>query len=62
MLDESSKVESKRDMTKELNEKLDKFIKEEKFEDAIRIRDYMELCSPDSEIHYSKHLNHTKFQ
>lgn len=42
MLDESSKVESKRDMTKELNEKLDKFIKEEKFEDAIRIRDYME--------------------
>jgi hypothetical protein len=41
MLDESSKIESKRDMTKELNEKLDKFIKEEKFEDAIRVRDYM---------------------
>jgi len=28
-------------ITKELNEKLDKFIKEEKYEDAIRIRDYM---------------------
>ena len=41
MIDESSKIESKRDMTKELNEKLDKFIKEEKFEDAIRVRDYM---------------------
>lgn len=41
MLDESSKIESKRDMAKELNEKLDKFIKEEKFEDAIRVRDYM---------------------
>jgi hypothetical protein len=25
-------------------------------EDGLRIRDYMELCSPDSEIHYSKHL------
>lgn len=24
--------------------------------DGLRIRDYMELCSPDSEIHYSKHL------
>lgn len=25
-------------------------------EDGLRIRDYMELCSPDSEIHYSKCL------
>jgi hypothetical protein len=25
-------------------------------EDGLRIRDYMELCSPDSEIHYSKRL------
>jgi hypothetical protein len=26
-------------------------------EDGLRIRDYMELCSPDSEIHYSKRLD-----
>jgi hypothetical protein len=25
-------------------------------EDGLRIRDYMELCSPDSEMYYSKHL------
>jgi hypothetical protein len=25
-------------------------------EDGLRVRDYMELCSPDSEIHYSKYL------
>lgn len=25
-------------------------------ENGLRIRDYMELCSPDSEIHYSKYL------
>ncbi len=31
-------------------------------ENGLRIRDYMELCSPDSEIHYSKRLNHTKFE
>jgi hypothetical protein len=26
-------------------------------ENGIRIRDYMELCSPDSEMYYSKHIN-----
>jgi hypothetical protein len=25
-------------------------------EDGTHIRDYMELCSPDAEMHYSKHL------
>ena len=25
-------------------------------ENGTRIRDYMELCSPDSEMHYSDHL------
>lgn len=29
-------------------------------EDGLRIRDYMELCSPDSEIHYSKCLETKK--
>lgn len=29
-------------------------------EDGKRIRDYMELCSPDSEIHYSTRLEETK--
>lgn len=33
---------TKVDLVKELNDKLDKYIKEEKYEDAIRIRDYME--------------------
>lgn len=28
--------------------------------DGTRIRDYMELCSPDSEIHYSQHLEEIK--
>ena len=28
-------------------------------EDGTRIRDYMELCSPDSEIHYSNRLEET---
>ena len=28
--------------------------------DGTRIRDYMELCSPDSEIHYSHHLEQIK--
>jgi hypothetical protein len=41
LLDDVSKVESKRDVSKELNEKLDKFIREERYEDAIRIRDFM---------------------
>jgi hypothetical protein len=26
-------------------------------ESGLRIRDYMELCSPDSEMYYSKHIN-----
>jgi hypothetical protein len=30
------------------------------FENGIRIRDYMELCSPDSEMYYSKHLESYK--
>ena len=25
-------------------------------ENGIRIRDYMELCSPDAEIHYATHI------
>lgn len=29
-------------------------------EDGLRVRDYMELCSPDSEIHYSKCLESNK--
>ena len=29
------------DLSKELNSKLDKYLKEERYEDAIRIRDYM---------------------
>ena len=29
-------------------------------EDGLRVRDYMELCSPDSEIHYSKYLESQK--
>ncbi len=31
-------------------------------EDGLRIRDYMELCSPDSEIHYSKCLETVKYR
>ena len=31
-------------------------------ENGIRIRDYMELCSPDSEMHYSKALKHYKYE
>jgi hypothetical protein len=41
-LNEETEVESKRDISKELNDKLDKFIKQEKYEDAVRVRDYME--------------------
>jgi hypothetical protein len=29
-------------------------------EDGLRIRDYMELCSPDSETYYSRHLESYK--
>jgi protein-arginine kinase activator protein McsA len=36
-----NKSKSVNKMTKELNEKLDQCLKEEKYEDAIRIRDYM---------------------
>jgi hypothetical protein len=31
-------------------------------EGDIRIRDYMELCSPDSEMYYSKHLENNKME
>jgi hypothetical protein len=41
LLDDKSDIDTKRDMTKELNDKLDKFIRDEKYEDAIRVRDYM---------------------
>ncbi len=40
-LKQLSKEKGIEQVTKELNEKLDKCIKEEKFEDAARIRDYM---------------------
>jgi hypothetical protein len=36
-----SKKKSNKSITKELNQKLDQCLKEEKYEDAIRIRDYM---------------------
>jgi hypothetical protein len=36
-----SKSKSIKSITKELNDKLDQCLKEEKYEDAIRIRDYM---------------------
>lgn len=36
------KLKNKRDVVKELNAKLDKCLKEERYEDAIRIRDYMQ--------------------
>jgi hypothetical protein len=36
-----TKSKSPKTIAKELNQKLDKFLKEEKYEDAIRIRDYM---------------------
>ena len=36
-----SKEKSIDDLTKELNEKLDNYIKGENYEDAVRIRDYM---------------------
>ena len=36
-----SKTKSIKTVTKELNSKLDQCLKEEKYEDAIRIRDYM---------------------
>lgn len=41
LLDDLSKVDVKRDVSKELNDKLDKFIREERYEDAIRVRDFM---------------------
>jgi hypothetical protein len=42
LLDDTQLVAKTKDvLTKELNEKLDKSILSEKFEDAIRIRDYM---------------------
>jgi hypothetical protein len=41
LIDENQKIESKNDVISRLNDKLDKFIKEEKYEDAGRIRDYM---------------------
>jgi hypothetical protein len=34
-------ADNKRDLTTELNQKLDKYIEQERYEDAIRIRDYM---------------------
>jgi excinuclease UvrABC helicase subunit UvrB len=40
-LKQLSKEKGVEQVTKELNEKLDKCIKDEKFEDAARIRDYM---------------------
>lgn len=40
-LKQISKEKGIEQVTKELNEKLDKCIKDEKFEDAARIRDYM---------------------
>lgn len=36
-----TKSKSPKTIGKELNQKLDKFLKEERYEDAIRIRDYM---------------------
>jgi len=36
-----SKKKSKRSITIELNSKLDQCVREERYEDAIRIRDYM---------------------
>jgi protein-arginine kinase activator protein McsA len=36
-----SKSKSIKTITKELNDKLDQCLNEEKYEDAIRIRDYM---------------------
>jgi len=39
--EKSNTKKSKEVITKELNEKLDQCLKEEKYEDAIRIRDYM---------------------
>ncbi len=36
------KLSDKRDTTLEINKKLDKCIREERYEDAIRIRDYMD--------------------
>lgn len=41
LVDESSNGSRIEDLTKELNEKLNKCIKQEKYEDAARIRDYM---------------------
>ena len=36
------KLKNKRDVVEELNTKLERCIKEERYEDAIRIRDYMQ--------------------
>ena len=41
LLDDLSEINAKRDISKELNDKLDKFIREERYEDAVRVRDFM---------------------
>ncbi len=40
-LDPLEPNKSTKEITKELNDKLDQYLKDEKYEDAIRIRDYM---------------------
>jgi hypothetical protein len=41
LTDDGNSIDDQRDIVSNLNKKLDRFIKEEKYEDAIRIRDYM---------------------
>lgn len=36
------KLKNKRDISEELNDKLEKSLKDERYEDAIRLRDYMQ--------------------
>ena len=40
-ISQSDKKKSKEELTKDLNDKLNSFIKNEKYEDASKIRDYM---------------------
>jgi hypothetical protein len=53
------RIGEKLDIVKEHNELVSFIVvpnSQIELENGIRIRDYMELCSPDSEIHYSNCL------
>jgi hypothetical protein len=54
-----SRVGENREFTKQENELVSFIVvpnSQIEFANGLRVRDYMELCSPDSEMYYSKRL------